>query len=89
MLPHEDPITYPTPDLTLGDTTFMLDQESGDVSVEGGGFWPTYLANGVFSNTHSGDAIDFPQPDSTQYQAMYFLADLGIANVSAEPMYDG
>ncbi|KAG8357160.1 hypothetical protein FVEN_g5002 [Fusarium venenatum] len=76
-------------DLTLGNTTFMLGQDSSDASVDGGGFWPMYLANGVFSNTSSGDAMDFPQPDSTQYQAMYFLADLGIANVGSEPVYEG
>ncbi|KAK6712222.1 hypothetical protein SNK05_006677 [Fusarium graminearum] len=76
-------------DLTLGDTTFMLGHDSGDVDIEGGGFWPTYLANGVFSSTGSGDGMDFPQPDSTQYQAMYFLADLGLSNGTAGPVYDG
>ncbi|KAL6916285.1 hypothetical protein FSST1_007780 [Fusarium sambucinum] len=81
--------TFVTSDLTLEDATFMLGQDSNDASVDGGGFWPTYLANGVFPNTVSGDAIDFPQPDSTQYQAMYFLADLGIANVGSEPVYEG
>ncbi|KAF5622703.1 cutinase transcription factor 1 beta [Fusarium tjaetaba] len=59
------------------DHNFAFDQSSG---FEGGGFWPTYLANGVFSGVQSSDAIEFPHPDSFQYQAMYFLADLGIAN---------
>ncbi|KAM0376535.1 hypothetical protein ACHAPY_007869 [Fusarium culmorum] len=85
-----DQSTFVAPDLAIGDTTFMFGQDSGDDSVDGGGFWPTYLASGVFfSSTGSGDAIDFPQPDSTQYQAMYFLADLGIANGSSGPVYDG
>lgn len=44
-----------------------------------GGFWPTSLTHGVFSNGYTSDAMEFPQPDSLQYQAMYFLADLGIA----------
>ncbi|KAF4955661.1 hypothetical protein FGADI_4354 [Fusarium gaditjirri] len=63
------------------DTQFMFDQSTG---MEGGGFWPTYLANGVFSGVHSSDDMEFPHPDSFQYQAMYFLADLGIAGT--EPM---
>ncbi|KAF0640694.1 hypothetical protein FPSE5266_20193 [Fusarium pseudograminearum] len=84
-----DQLTFVASDLNLGGTTFMLDHDSGDVGAEGGGFWPTYLANGVFSNTSTGDAIDFPQPDSTQYQAMYFLADLGLSNGTAGPVYDG
>ncbi|GKU07562.1 unnamed protein product, partial [Fusarium langsethiae] len=75
-----DQPTFVTSDLGRGHSAFMLGQDSGDVSVEERDFWPTFLANGVFSNTSSGDAIDFPQPDSTQYQAMYFLADLGIVN---------
>ncbi|KAF9766003.1 hypothetical protein IL306_001624 [Fusarium sp. DS 682] len=68
--------------LTSGfeDTPAMFDQSS---RMEGGGFWPTYLANGVFSGVQSSDTMDFPHPDSFQYQAMYFLADLGIA--SSEP----
>ncbi|KAJ9425824.1 fungal-specific transcription factor domain-containing protein [Fusarium oxysporum] len=63
------------------DSNFAFDQSSG---FEGGGFWPTYLANGVFSGVQSSDDMEFPHPDSFQYQAMYFLADLGIA--STEPM---
>lgn len=76
---HADPDIYPTPGMSLGDAAFMIDSE------DAAGFWPEYMANGVFSSTHSGDAMDFPQPDSTQYQAMYFLADLGITNINAEP----
>ncbi|KAF5232057.1 hypothetical protein FAUST_8919 [Fusarium austroamericanum] len=86
---QESQCIFVASDLTLGDTTFMLDHDSGDVDIEGGGFWPTYLANGVFSSTGSGDGMDFPQPDSTQYQAMYFLADLGLSNGTAGPIYDG
>ena len=59
------------------DSNFAFDQSSG---FEGGGFWPTYLANGVFSGVQSSDDMEFPHPDSFQYQAMYFLADLGIAS---------
>nr|RBQ89578.1 hypothetical protein FVER53263_05712 [Fusarium verticillioides] len=59
------------------DHNFAFDQSSG---FEGGGFWPTYLANGVFSGVQSSNDMEFPHPDSFQYQAMYFLADLGIAN---------
>lgn len=76
---HGDPASYFTPGITLEDPTFMMDSE------DAAGFWPGYMANGVFSSTHSGAALDFPQPDSTQYQAMYFLADLGIANINSEP----
>ncbi|QGI62734.1 hypothetical protein CEK26_006693 [Fusarium fujikuroi] len=63
------------------DSNFGFDQGSGS---EAGGFWPTYLANGVFSGVQSSDDMEFPHPDSFQYQAMYFLADLGIA--STEPI---
>ncbi|KAJ4112142.1 hypothetical protein NW768_011721 [Fusarium equiseti] len=80
---HGDPASYPTPGMGLADPTFMLDGENE--VLDSTGFWPDYMANGVFSSTHSGDAVDFPQPDSTQYQAMYFLADLGIANINSEP----
>lgn len=82
MLPSEDQATHPTPDIGDDEANFMFDQGSGDdcVGFEGGGFWPSYLANGVFSNTHLVDTLDFPQPDSSQYQAMYFLADLGLAS---------
>ncbi|KAF5974136.1 cutinase transcription factor 1 beta [Fusarium coicis] len=59
------------------DHNFAFEQSSG---FEGGGFWPTYLANGVFSGVQSSDDMEFPHPDSFQYQALYFLADLGIAN---------
>ncbi|KAF5251004.1 hypothetical protein FANTH_3868 [Fusarium anthophilum] len=59
------------------DSNFAFEQSSG---FEGGGFWPTYLANGVFSGVQSSDDMEFPHPDSFQYQAMYFLADLGIAD---------
>ncbi|KAF5671935.1 cutinase transcription factor 1 beta [Fusarium denticulatum] len=62
------------------DHDFAFDQSSG---FEGGGFWPTYLANGVFSGVQSSDDMEFPHPDSFQYQAMYFLADLGIANTES------
>jgi hypothetical protein len=63
------------------DPNFAFDQNSG---LDEGGFWPTYLANGVFSGVQSSDDMEFPHPDSFQYQAMYFLADLGIA--STEPI---
>ncbi|KAI1053265.1 hypothetical protein LB506_012308 [Fusarium annulatum] len=63
------------------DSNFGFEQGSGS---EAGGFWPTYLANGVFSGVQSSDDMEFPHPDSFQYQAMYFLADLGIA--STEPI---
>lgn len=77
----------PPADQTTHDTTgvednnFAFGQSSG---FEGGGFWPTYLASGVFSGVQSSDDMEFPHPDSFQYQAMYFLADLGIA--STEPL---
>ncbi|KAI8415757.1 hypothetical protein FOFC_05384, partial [Fusarium oxysporum] len=50
------------------DSNFAFDQSSG---FEGGGFWPTYLANGVFSGVQSSDDMEFPHPDSFQYQAIY------------------
>ncbi|KAM0468664.1 hypothetical protein ACHAP7_010646 [Fusarium lateritium] len=82
MIPSEDRSIYPATDPGDDGTTFMFDHNSGNTcaGIETGGFWPAYLANGVFSNTHLGDTMDFPQPDSSQYQAMYFLADLGLAN---------
>ncbi|KAF5548519.1 d-lactate dehydrogenase (cytochrome) [Fusarium napiforme] len=49
------------------DSGFGFDQSSG---FEGGGFWPTYLANGVFSGVQSSDDMEFPHPDSFQYQAI-------------------
>ncbi|KAH7229799.1 hypothetical protein BKA60DRAFT_443178 [Fusarium oxysporum] len=49
------------------DSNFAFDQSSG---FEGGGFWPTYLANGVFSGVQSSDDMEFPHPDSFQYQAI-------------------
>ncbi|KAF5601767.1 d-lactate dehydrogenase (cytochrome) [Fusarium pseudocircinatum] len=70
-----------THDASFEDHNFAFEQSSG---FEGGGFWPTYLANGVFSGVQSSDDLEFPHPDSFQYQAMYFLADLGIA--STEPI---
>ncbi|KAF4415227.1 Cutinase transcription factor 1 beta [Fusarium acutatum] len=76
------PANQATHDATgFEDHGFAFDQSSG---FEGGGFWPTYLANGVFSGVQSSDDMEFPHPDSFQYQAMYFLADLGIA--STEPI---
>ncbi|KAG7419140.1 Cutinase transcription factor 1 alpha [Fusarium oxysporum f. sp. rapae] len=67
--------------ISFDDPNFTFDQSAG---LDVGGFWPTYLANGVFSGVQSSDDMEFPHPDSFQYQAMYFLADLGIA--STEPM---
>ncbi|KAF4496124.1 D-lactate dehydrogenase (cytochrome) [Fusarium agapanthi] len=50
------------------DSNFGFEQNSG---FEGGGFWPTYLANGVFSGVQSSDDKEFPRPDSFQYQAIH------------------
>ncbi|KAG5775603.1 hypothetical protein H9Q73_010731 [Fusarium xylarioides] len=65
--------------LDIQRSTAPADQAIHDATgFEGGGFWPTYLANGVFSGVQSSDDMEFPHPDSFQYQAMYFLADLGL-----------
>ncbi|KAF4453774.1 hypothetical protein F53441_3600 [Fusarium austroafricanum] len=73
---------YQTSGLGVEDSSFMFGGNSDNPypDVEGNGFWPMYLANGVFTGIQSSDAMEFPQPDSSQYQALYFLADLGIAN---------
>ncbi|KAM0563179.1 hypothetical protein ACHAPJ_000895 [Fusarium lateritium] len=82
-----DQHNYFTPNLGVEDTNLMFDTDARGDDCHGGGlnqgisnYLPTYLTNGVFSYTHSGDVIDFPQPDSSQYQALFFLADLGIAS---------
>lgn len=82
-----DQPAYFTPNLGVEDANFMFDQDTGGAGCQTGGmnqgvggFLPTYLTNSVFSYTHSSDVIDFPQLDSSQYQALYFLADLGIAS---------
>ncbi|RBR20346.1 uncharacterized protein FIESC28_05310 [Fusarium coffeatum] len=76
---HADPASFPTSGMGLEDPTFMLDTEDNT------SFWPEYMANGVFSSTHSGEAMDFPQPDSTQYQAISRagLYILGLATIGA------
>lgn len=78
---------YSSPGLAVGDSSFMFDDGTHrdawppvELPRGAGGFWPTSLTSGVFSNDHDSDLMDFPQPDSLQYQAMYFLADLGIAS---------
>ncbi|KAJ4269932.1 hypothetical protein NW762_001603 [Fusarium torreyae] len=82
-----DQPNYFTPNLGVDDANLMFDTDTrGDGCHSGGlnqgmsNYPPAYFTNGVFSYTHSGDAMDFPQPDSSQYQALYFLADLGIAS---------
>ena len=81
---------YPTPSLMVEDSDFMMpgnvhgDARPPNVGMRGmGGFWSTSLMNGVFSSNHDTEMMDFPQPDSLQYQALYFLADLGIANTDS------
>ncbi|KAM5341512.1 hypothetical protein ACJ41O_014543 [Fusarium nematophilum] len=76
---------YSTPTLAATDSDFMFGNGTHgeachpeELTRGVGGFWPTSLTSGVFSNNSSGDVMDFPQPDSLQYQAMYFLADLGL-----------
>lgn len=78
---------FSTTNLMAEDPSYMV---AGDMEEVGrsptaatrgmSGFWPASLMHGVFSSSHDGDLMDFPQPDSLQYQAMYFLADLGIAS---------
>ncbi|KAH7171688.1 hypothetical protein DER46DRAFT_622571 [Fusarium sp. MPI-SDFR-AT-0072] len=52
---------------SFDDPNFTFDQSAG---LDVGGFWPTYLANGVFSGVQSSDDMEFPHPDSFQYQAI-------------------
>lgn len=86
--PIETGIDYSTPSLGVEPASFVFgDGNPGDAELTrgGGGFWPTYMTHGVFSNSHNtGDVMEFPQPDSLQYQAMYFLADLGIAGSESQ-----
>lgn len=77
---------YSTQSLTVEDSNFMFGNGThGDACPPAeptwgvGGFWSTSLTTAMFPNNDSG-VMDFPQPDSLQYQAMYFLADLGMAS---------
>lgn len=67
--------------MMVDDPTFMFgdDCPPPELVREVGGFWPTSLTDGFMSNNPNNEMMDFPQPDSLQYQALYFLADLGIA----------
>lgn len=53
---------------------FMLEQNGaqqyGDLGGGEGVYWPEYVG---------GDNLGFPMPESSQYQAIQFLADLGMA----------
>lgn len=59
---------------------FAGGEQEGELSPEAGGFWPAYMTSGVFSGGQASGMMEFPQPDSLQYQALYFLAGLGGAN---------
>ncbi|RSL78711.1 hypothetical protein CEP51_007952 [Fusarium floridanum] len=75
---------YSTPSLNVEDSSFLFGHDTREDECHHpelarvGGFWPTSLVSGVFSGSHNSDVMDFPQPDSLQYQAMHFLADLGL-----------
>lgn len=78
---------YSTQNLAVEDSNYMFGNGTHEdvcPSVEptwgAGGFWPTSLMTATFPNNNNGGVMDFPQPDSLQYQAMYFLADLGMAS---------
>ncbi|KAH7353892.1 FAD linked oxidase [Plectosphaerella cucumerina] len=51
------------------------------------GIWPMSLSQGVFGFDHTGDEMGFPQPESVQYQAMHFLADLSVAGSQNEQVW--
>ncbi|KAH7234530.1 fungal-specific transcription factor domain-containing protein [Fusarium solani] len=84
-VPAEQP-GYSTPSLNVEDPSFLFGHDARENECHHpelarvGGFWPASLVTGIFSGTHNSDVMDFPQPDSLQYQAMHFLADLGIAS---------
>ncbi|KAL2674278.1 hypothetical protein Neosp_012729 [[Neocosmospora] mangrovei] len=84
-VPAEQP-DYSTPSLNVEDSNFLFGHDGREDECHHaelarvGGFWPASLVTGIFSGTHNSDVMDFPQPDSIQYQAMHFLADLGIAS---------
>jgi hypothetical protein len=84
-VPAEQP-DYSTPSLNVEDPSFLFGHDARENECHHpelarvGGFWPASLVTGIFSGTHNSDVMDFPQPDSLQYQAMHFLADLGIAS---------
>ncbi|KAI8652972.1 FAD-binding PCMH-type domain-containing protein [Fusarium keratoplasticum] len=84
-VPAEQP-DYSTPSLNVEDSSFLFGHDAREDECHHpelarvGGFWPASLVTGIFSGSHNSDVMDFPQPDSLQYQAMHFLADLGIAS---------
>ncbi|KAI8653714.1 FAD-binding PCMH-type domain-containing protein [Fusarium sp. Ph1] len=84
-VPAEQP-DYSTPSLNVEDPSFLFGHDARENECHHpelarvGGFWPASLVTGIFSGTYNSDVMDFPQPDSLQYQAMHFLADLGIAS---------
>lgn len=78
---------FSTTNLIVEDPSYMVASDMEGVSrsptaVTRGmsSLWPASWVHGAFSNSHDSDLMDFPQPDSLQYQFMYFLADLGIAS---------
>lgn len=75
-----DNLTAENPNFIFGNGTQVIGSEEGDLLRGVREFWPTCMTDSVFSNNHTGDVMEFPQPDSLQYQAMYFLAGLGVAD---------
>lgn len=76
----------PTLDLS-GRPTFDVGGGSGLGAADTPGFWPMSLSQGVFGFDHTGDGMGFPQPESVQYQAMHFLADLSVVGSQNEQVW--
>lgn len=68
------------PSSAFNTSTYQGSQVLEESTREGSAFWPAYLANGFCPNTRTGDVMDFSQSDTSQYQALYFLANLGFSN---------
>lgn len=75
-----DHLTAETPNFMFGHGAQVVGSYDGDLLRGVREFWPTYMADSVFSSSHAGDLMEFPQPDSLQYQALYFLAGLGVSD---------
>lgn len=74
------PVLIEEPHLEFGNGMYEEGQDLEESARGANGLWPMYVTNSFFSNTRTSDVMNFPQSDSSQYQALYFLADLGFAN---------
>ncbi|KAH6693448.1 hypothetical protein F5X68DRAFT_128632 [Plectosphaerella plurivora] len=81
-VPQETEATdCPQSTFDLGGSAFdfggAMDVDEGTTGMAGSGFWPLSLPQGVLGvGSYTGDNLGFPQPESLQYQALHFLADL-------------